>query len=220
MTSPLPHPPSDSSPLLLRGRPQFGMRTLFLFMTGCCVLFALVGLMGQLWALAAAWLILMTAAHVAGNVWGTRLRRKRGMDAAGDRLSVVPGQTAPLAVNCAPPTRLQERAALGWTRVVVSALCAMVGGGLGVAVLWLVTWGRMGLGSLLIAGVSAAVIGGFLGFLATSFLEVALRAWSEAARHVTPGSPFAPAGARRKPGRARHADSMQSSPHNRQILSD
>jgi hypothetical protein len=31
-----------------------------------------------------------------------------------------------------------------------------------------------------VAGLSATVIGGFVGFLAGSFLEVSLRAWSEA----------------------------------------
>jgi hypothetical protein len=61
-------------------------------------------------------------------------------------------------------------------------LLALVGGALGSGLLWIVGWGRMDYGSLLIAGISASVIGGFLGFLASSFLEVSLRAWSDALR--------------------------------------
>jgi hypothetical protein len=160
------------------------MRALFVFITLCCVLFALVEVLGQLWALAVGWLVLMTAAHVAGNVWGNRLRNahaaSRDLDASSDDAQWR--HVRPAATGCAPAMRLCERAALGWTRVVVSTLLALAGGVLGVGLLWIVGWGRMDYGSLLIGGVSAAVIGGFLGFLASSFLEVALRAWSEALR--------------------------------------
>jgi hypothetical protein len=157
--------------------PQFGMRTLLAFVTLCCVLLGLAGLLGHLWALAISWLVLMTAAHVAGNVWGTRLnRRPRQSPEEGDWPQ--PGDT-PIVV-CPAATRLQERAALGWTMVGVSIVCAVAGGALGTAALWFVGWGRIGYPSLIVGGVSAAVIGGFVGFLASSFLEVLLRAWSEA----------------------------------------
>jgi hypothetical protein len=156
------------------------MRSLFLFITGCCMLFALIGMMGQLWALAVAWLILMTAAHVAGNVWGMRLRNAH-LAKPHDPVSEVRWRTpSPHIIPCAVATRLRERASLGWARVVVSTLLALTGGLLGAGALWIVGWGRMDYGSLAIGGVSAAIIGGFLGFLASSFLEVSLRAWFEA----------------------------------------
>ncbi len=175
--------PDSIRPVHLPRWPQFGMRSLFAFVTVCCVLFALAGVMGQLWALAVAWLILMTAVHVAGNVWGNRLRSAHGADRDLEASINAPWRNSrPAAIPCASANRLRERAALGWTRVVVSTLLALLGGGLGAGLLWVVGWGRMNYGSLLVGGVSAAVLGGFLGFLASSFLEVALRAWSEALR--------------------------------------
>ena len=157
--------------------PQFGMRSLFVFVTACCIIFALFGLLGRLWALAFGWMLLMTAVHVAANVWGTRLRHRN--PAAAPRLDRAGLQhdVEPPVIVCAPATRLRERARLSWLRVAMSVLLAILGGTLGVGLLWLV---GMDYGSLAIAGMSAAVLGGFLGFLASSFFEVALCAWWEA----------------------------------------
>jgi hypothetical protein len=158
--------------------PQFGMRSLFVFVTLCCVLFALAGVLGRLWALALAWMMLITAVHVAGNVWGTRLRKRRPPRDARDE--EWPQRGDPPFVTCPPATRLRERAALGWIGVATGAVCAMAGGVLGTSALLFVGWGEMGYPSLVVGAVSGMVIGGFAGFLASSFLEVALRAWTEA----------------------------------------
>jgi hypothetical protein len=88
-----------------------------------------------------------------------------------------------------PATRLRERATLGWIMVVASGLCAVAGGVLGTAVMWFVAWGKIGYPSLIVAGLSATVIGGFVGFLASSFLQVSLRAWSEALADSRPATP-------------------------------
>lgn len=159
--------------------PQFGMRTLFAIVTVCCVLFALVGLMGQLWALAVAWMVLLTAVHVAANAWGTRLRARHvaALDEAGE--APRRGERPP-PLAYVPATRLRERASFSWLRMAVSVFLAIVSGIAGSGLLWLVAWGRIDYGSLIIAGVSAAVIGSILGFLISSFLEVSLRAWWEA----------------------------------------
>ncbi len=93
----------------------------------------------------------------------------RGRSAVRRRFSLSARQTA---------ARAQ---ALGWTGIAAGAVCALAGGVLGTTVLlWLVGWGEIGYPSLIVGGVSGTVIGGFVGFLASSFLEVALRAWSEA----------------------------------------
>lgn len=160
--------------------PQFGMRTLFAFVTACCVLFALVGLMGQLWALAVGWMVLMTAVHVAANAWGIRLRQGRRV-AALDETGEAPRRgELPPPLAFVPATRLRERASFSWLRVAVSVFLAIVSGIAGSGLLWLVAWGHIDYGSLSIAGISAAVIGCILGFLISSFLEVSLRAWWEA----------------------------------------
>jgi hypothetical protein len=166
---------------------------LFLLVSGFCVLFALVGILGQLWALAVGWLVLMTAVHVAANVWGTRLRHVRRATAIDDD-AVASAWRADYsaAVTFAPTTRLRERHALSWLRAIMSVLLAVIAGVAGTTGLWLLTWGSMDYGSLAIAGVSAAVIGGFLGFLMSSFMEVGLRAWWEAQKTAGGGTNRAP----------------------------
>lgn len=160
--------------------PQFGMRALFVFVSACCVLFALVGLLGQLWALAVGWMVLMTAVHVAANVWGTRLRQQRPLVALDETGEAPRRGDLPPPLAYVPATQLRERAPFSWLRVAVSASLATTSGMAGAGLLWLVAWGQMDYGSLAIAGISAAVIGSILGFLISSFLEVSLRAWWEA----------------------------------------
>ena len=54
--------------------PQFGLRTLMLAVTGCCVVFGLMRELGPLVSLGFVFFLLMAALHVAGNAIGTSLR--------------------------------------------------------------------------------------------------------------------------------------------------
>ena len=51
---------------------QFGLRTLFVGIALLGVLLAIMVHLEPIWSLALVWSLLLVAAHVAGNVWGTR----------------------------------------------------------------------------------------------------------------------------------------------------
>ena len=53
---------------------QFGLKGMLLGVTALCVMFAVMGAVGLLGGMVLAWFGLLAAAHVLGNVVGTRLR--------------------------------------------------------------------------------------------------------------------------------------------------
>lgn len=169
--------------------PQFGMRSLMAFVSVCCALAALAGIVGRLWAIAIGWLVLMVAVHVAANAWGSRLRVRRG--AKDHEESSTPPMHSCGALPQTGPNRLRNRTPLGWGMVAASSICGTGGGLLGVSAFWFIGWDHR-YSSLAVAGISAAVLGAFLGFLASSFVEVAMGAWLEASRVAT-ASPMPPA---------------------------
>ena len=156
----------------------------------CGGLFAIMDVVGALWSAVLAWFMILVAVHVAANVWGSRFHNNRQKRANTDLPSAGEQRThsceAPLTF--APSTRLRHGATLGRKMLVASAAGALAGGALGSYLLWLANWERLGYAGLAVGGLSAAVIGGFLGFLTSSFVEVAGQAWDEATRSVTPGA--------------------------------
>jgi hypothetical protein len=157
---------------------QFGLRSLLVFVTVCCMLLALPSVMGQLWALGATWLVLLIAVHVAANAWGTRLRKPGGPATA----AIEERPLHPETVVFAPTSRLRQRSSLSWLRFAASAVLACLAGAFAVYLMVMLDLQHIGYGSIAVAGVSAAIIGGLLGFLGSSFLEEALRSWNEATR--------------------------------------
>src|SRR5687767_7600124 len=121
------HKSADRWPKL----PQFSLRSLLLAVGLCSVLLAVMNLVGALWSTALVWFLLLVAAHVFGNAWGTRSRTapRPADDRQSDRRSRPP-------VRFAPSTRLRGQICIGRCMIACSALGAVIGGCLGTYVLW------------------------------------------------------------------------------------
>jgi hypothetical protein len=125
---------------------------------------AAIGWLGLAGWLAVAVVLASIAMHVAGNAIGTSLR-----DTADRRLERVPGQ-APTAVPRAAPSHLERHTSLGRLVPVSAGIGAVCGGVAGSTTL--VVLAAASLPGAVLGGLSSAVIGGLLGFLAASFVEI------------------------------------------------
>jgi hypothetical protein len=135
---------------------------------------AAIGWLGLAGWLAAAVLAGCVAVHVAGNALGTRLR-----DGTDLELSRRPRRAAPGPLPApAPPAQLQRRSSLGGLVPVSAAIGGAAGGVAGSAALVCLV-GSTPAGAVL-GGLSSAVIGGFIGFLAASFVEIVRTSLREA----------------------------------------
>jgi hypothetical protein len=149
-----------------------------LVVTGCCILFALMREVGPLASTALCLFLLLVVLHVAGNALGTALR-----DASSQEHALV-HERAPFAeTRAAPrtpsaPGRLRERTSLGRAVVILTALGAVLGGSL--SSLAYAYWTDVHAGGLIVGSISAAIVGGFLGFSTSSFLRMIFRAWRQA----------------------------------------
>jgi hypothetical protein len=64
--------------------------------------------------------------------------------------------------------------------LLATTIGAILGGTLGSVALVLLSLDQAGYTGVIVGTISAAAVGGFLGFLTSSFAEIALRAWREA----------------------------------------
>ena len=159
--------------------PQFSLRGMLLAVTALSVALAGMAAVGWRWSPVVAWFLLLVAVHTLANAWGGRSGRRR-IDAEAD--DERPAAPADPHAACSPSTRLRERIAPGPTMRVAT----VVGGGAGAALGAFLLWGpqadwvaTVGTG---VGIASAGVVGAFVGFLASSFLEAAVRALREAGR--------------------------------------
>lgn len=165
--------------------PQFRLSTLLWGMTALSVLFAAMTWVGPLAAFGLLLLFLSIVAHVAGNSIGTRLRENGSRRLAGDHIDFdnqrrKPG--SPLVVgDCAPATTLSSRHPLGWLIVVATAAAFLVGGIVGGTFLAWLCWEKSTLVSILCGAAASAALGGFGGFLVSSFARELFRAQAQAA---------------------------------------
>jgi hypothetical protein len=175
---------SDISPedRAIRKALQFSTRSLFIGMT-LCALLALVFLrFGAVWGTAILWFLIMAAAHVAANAFGSHhsppgMRRQRPIA----NLSAAPALDA--SACCAPATQLRDTRGFGRRLLLIIALCAMTGLLLGTAALVLIL--PANLPGIILGGVSSGILGGFLGFVVGSFVMVATRSFREAVGHTS-----------------------------------
>lgn len=168
---------------------QFRLRTMLVVVAAASGLLALMQIIGAVWSSILVWFLLLVAVHVTANVWGTRVA---------PRASRAPGEAAvpafPLQDERRPSpvsggVRLRESCRPGWPMLVATGIGTLVGGGLGSVALVLLSLESAGYCGVILGSFSAAAVGGFLGFLASSFAEVAFRAWKEALETASPRRP-------------------------------
>jgi hypothetical protein len=164
-------------PSLTWGRPQFCLRTLMLSITLCGVLFAAMSALGGLWSIMLILFLSLAAAHVFGNALGTQLRDANSRHPR-------PADTAEPYDAASPPVppakRLRERTGIDPKPLIIAGLGAIVGGTSGGLLLMAALGERASLAALGLGIVSSAVLGGFFGFLLSSFCLVFSRALGEA----------------------------------------
>jgi hypothetical protein len=157
--------------------PQFRLRTLMIAVTGCCVLFALMREVGPLASTGLCFFLLLVLLHVAGNALGTSLRDRAVQEPNEQQtgLSIA----APVAAQVAnTPSRLREHTSLGRMIVILTAVGAALGGSL--SSLAYAYWTDVHVGGLIVGSLSAAIVGGFFGFMTSSFCKMIFRAWRQA----------------------------------------
>ncbi|MFM8826501.1 MAG: hypothetical protein ACKOFT_05425 [Actinomycetota bacterium] len=127
--------------------------------------------------------------HVAGNALGTRMREATDRDLA--RLRRRP-QREITAAATARPSLLERRSGLGRLVPVSVAVGGLCGGVSGAACLFVLTSSSPA--GALLGGVSSAVIGGFVGFLGASFVDIVRTSLREAIAAERPASAPEPRG--------------------------
>lgn len=163
--------------------PRFTLRTLLAIVTLLSGFFALLGVLGTTYSVILIWSLLLVAAHVAANAWGTRQRRLDAAAGARDRDATGQGSlvgVAAIQAALVPATRLRERMGIDRYMIAVTCLGAFAGGIIGGMFFERQYWQTAGFEAILFGAFSSAVLGGFLGFLVSSFLRVALKALHEA----------------------------------------
>jgi hypothetical protein len=135
---------------------------------------AAIGWLGLAGWMAAFVLAASVAMHVAGNAIGTRLRESTDRDVARFRPTA---EARPLPVHRGP-NLLERRTSLGRLVPVSVGIGACCGGVAGSTALATLT--SSSVAGALLGGASSAVIGGFIGFLGASFVEIVRTSLGEA----------------------------------------
>ena len=179
------HP--SSNPRRVLPPPQFTLRTLLLLITLFAAFFALVNLVHPLVICGLALLAILVAAHVAGNVIGTRLREIGDQPASndGEAISARSRDRKVDRGSFAPPSDLARKSSLGLPVLIVTAAGVLVGG-MGGGVWGFVSAGSEGWLNITVGSVAVGFLGGFASFAVYSFTQVLMGAWTQAARPPSP----------------------------------
>jgi hypothetical protein len=158
---------------------QFRVRTLLSFIAVVSVLLAILRWHPTFGAIL-TWTLLIVAAHVIATAWGTRHNRRYDAKTQANILKEDQLAAGGYEIRFAPTTRLHHRSRLGWLTIGCVVVGASLGGTLGSWTLMTVYEARLSWPAFALGAVSASILGGLLGFLLSTFLNISLRAWREA----------------------------------------
>ncbi len=184
----------DAAPRVGHPAPfQFRLRTMFWLIVAASGLFAVMQFIGAVWSAILVWFLVLVLAHVTANFWATRIApgaTQQGLTEQGpERCGSQHDQHERAASAAVGAVRLSESTRPGWPMFVVTGAGVLVGGTLGGVSLALLSLDQAGYTGVIVGTVSAAIVGGFLGFLTSTFAQIALRAWNEAVCGTTPPPP-------------------------------
>ncbi len=154
---------------------QFGTRSLFLATAGCALIALVFQRLGAVWGMGLVWFLVMAGAHVAANAFGTRQTAGAARHVPS---SDMPRPQIDVAHCCAPATPLRDHRGFGRRLLIVTVSAAAAGLLLGTTALVLLTPANVP--GVVLGGISASILAGFLGFVAGSFVMVATRSFREA----------------------------------------
>ncbi len=159
------------------GPVRFSLRSLLVLVTACACLFATMSTLGAKWSLGLLFFLCLIAGHVLGNSLGVRLRDGAPRDTPGQADRQQPAPEGPIAVG--PPARLAQHTRLHRITLIMFVGGALIGGALGGRFSGAL-YPEAGWPALALGVISSAVLGGFVGFVISSFLSVLRQAWREA----------------------------------------
>jgi MFS family permease len=174
--------PISRPPLGATVRPQFHLRTLLLAIAVISALFALLQAVGLYSFLVLVFFLGLIACHVIGNALGTRLRDEARRLAQVEGAAPDPPPTTGALPAKPPASQLTENRKLPRGLLGFTTAGAVLGGIVGGALITAVTWQHITVAGIALGVGSMAVLGGFAGFLASSFYMVAHGALREALR--------------------------------------
>ena len=160
--------------------PQFGLRALLISITALSVLFALMTTIGAWPSLVLGLGLVLVAAHVFGNALGTTLRDQGSAARPDEATEPLQHSFARRMITIAPSRRLTETTCISRTTRAMTVIGIVAGGMLGGAGLAALNWEHITWAGIGLAIFSSAVLGGFGGFLSSSFVTIARHAWREA----------------------------------------
>jgi hypothetical protein len=160
---------------------QFRIRSALAAIVALSVLFAVMHHVGPMWSVVIAWSLLLIAAHVVGNAWGKHSKdaHRRAPQPFDQLQSANRLREVMLAEQ---PERLLKNTRPSWLVMALTLVGAVVGGTLGTTTLVAMYFGTVGNEAIALGGTSAAIIGGFVGFLIATFATIMSRAMLEASR--------------------------------------
>src|SRR5487761_1044477 len=175
-----PRPPESMAGHSASSPFQFRLRTMLGVVAALSGLLAAMQFVGAVWSAILIWFLLLVIAHIMANFWGTRVAPGAGRPSVSEQ---QPGGRASCdrpAATASGSVRLSESLRPGWPMLVVTAAGVILGGSLGGVALFILSLDRAGYAGVVVGTISAAAVGGFLGFLTSSCAEISLRAWNEA----------------------------------------
>ena len=138
---------------------------------------------GPLGAAALLMLVLLVIAHIAGASIGTRLRQI-GDACDSQKAPDRPRRRTVAQHEFAPETQLCRRTCVSRTMISFTIAGAVLLGCVGSGTLFWLTWGQVNVPTAIVAIGSSSFLGGFVGFIGSSFLQTAGAAWWQARRGV------------------------------------
>jgi len=161
------------------GPPQFSLISLLVAITAVSIIFASYQLLGAAAAFILALLTVAVAAHVIGNSLGTRLRdignASKQVAHAGVKQRGDVSES-----DLAPVTRLHHVASLGRPLVVCTGIGAVAGLISGLLLFVWANWEQASWSASSLGVAAFIFLGGFFGFLLSSFLQVGMDALVQA----------------------------------------
>jgi hypothetical protein len=146
-----------------------------------CATLALFVSVGAAPSLMLAMLISLVLLHVVGNALGTRLRDRHETEY--ERLERGDSDAYGMPANpraIAPAQRLHENTSVRRPWLIAAVVCAAAGGSIGGIGIATIVGEKLTVAGLIVGVCSAAVLGGFFGFMACSLWTVARNALREA----------------------------------------